>query len=358
MAAKLTDTAIKARQGVKFGILFLVFIMIARALVGAGQFIYKNYVPKPTEPPTIGFGPLPQLPFPQSDILASDLVINVETASGSLPNFPGQTKVYFMPQATTTLFSLENARSKANSIGFTATPIEINPTVYRFLHPDIPATLEMDIVNNSFSVSYNLAADPTPLEDLPPTAEDAEKIARGILSNMKLSQEDITGDTTSEFLKVEGQNLVSALSLSEADLTRVNLFRKDYDEIGPITPDPNRSNIWFILSGAKRDRQLIAAEYHYFPIDEEQFHTYPLKSASQAVDELTSGQAYIASLGLNTGDQVTVRRVYLAYYDPDEPTEFYQPVYVFEGDKGFYAYVQAVSNEYVEKAPSADTLQE
>jgi hypothetical protein len=38
--------------------------------------------------------------------------------------------------------------------------------------------------------------------------------------------------------------------------------------------------------------------------------------------------------------------MYLAYFDPDSTTEFYQPVYVFEGDNGLVEYLPAVTTGY------------
>ena len=70
-----------------------------------------------------------------------------------------------------------------------------------------------------------------------------------------------------------------------------------------------------------------------------------------AFSELQNGQAYIANLGLNKDDDVLkIRRVYLAYFDPDIVTEYYQPIYVFEGDNGFIAYLPAVTPDYYQAA--------
>jgi len=38
--------------------------------------------------------------------------------------------------------------------------------------------------------------------------------------------------------------------------------------------------------------------------------------------------------------------VYLAYYDAGVPTDYYQPIIVFEGDQDFLAYVPAIASEY------------
>ena len=43
-----------------------------------------------------------------------------------------------------------------------------------------------------------------------------------------------------------------------------------------------------------------------------------------------------------------IRKVSLAYFEPVTPAQFLQPVYVFEGDRGFAAYVPAIVDKYVQ----------
>jgi hypothetical protein len=57
-------------------------------------------------------------------------------------------------------------------------------------------------------------------------------------------------------------------------------------------------------------------------------------------------------MGDNAGGTVTIRRIYLGYYDSLTPQEFLMPIVVFEGDGGFLGYVQAVTNEWLQ-APAA-----
>jgi hypothetical protein len=179
--------------------------------------------------------------------------------------------------------------------------------------------------------------------------EVAASNVRSFLSTAGMLPEDLTGPTAHQFLKHEVAGLVPAVSLSDANLVKIHLFRKNYEEIPTLTSTPNEGNIWFLVSGlTQRGKDLIAGEYHYFPVDEAQFSTYPIKTVETAWEELKSGNYFIASNGsVQQGNEVKIRRVYLAYYDPGVPTDFFQPIWVFEGtDKNFVAYVPAVSPEY------------
>ena len=66
-----------------------------------------------------------------------------------------------------------------------------------------------------------------------------------------------------------------------------------------------------------------------------------------AWQEFSSANYYPASLGTTLeGENIKIRKVYLAYYDAGIYTEFFQPVYVFEGDKNFVGYIPAVVTDY------------
>lgn len=352
MAANLTTVAISTRKVIRYGVLFVVIMIVARIFLGIGSNIYNSVVPSPTPKPTVRFGLLPAIPFPQQTQELPTLNINIETATGNLPKFPTQTKVYYMPPYATNLFSFDTAKNKATSLGFTENPLQLSETNYRFSSSDTPSTLELNIVTGAFSISYNLAANSTSITKLPPTPENAITIAKQILSTANSLPTDISkGESSYEFLRVEGNNLVQALSLSDANFIRVSLFRQKYNDLPAVTADPNKATIWFILSGSgdNRGKGVIAGQYRYFPIDDKKVETYPIKSASDALNELKSGGGYIANLGLNKDGNITIRDVSLAYYDSDTFEQFYQPVYVFKGDRNFVAYVPAVSSEYYGK---------
>lgn len=352
MAANLTIVAIQTRKVIRYGILFILLMIIARGLLGVGVNVYNSLVPKPTLPPTARFGPLPALPFPKPNQDLPALTVNLETATGALPKLHTQANVYYMPPYATTLFSFDNAQKRALSLGFEGQPLQLSETLYRYTSKSAPSTLEMNIVTNAFSISYNLDADPSPLSQIPVTPDAAATQMKQLLANAGILPDDIgTGNTTSEFLKVEGQNLVHAISLSEANFVRVNLFRKDYDKLPSVTADPNRGTIWFIVSGSGGDKSksVIAGQYRYYPIDEKKVETYPIKTAQQALDELKTGKGYIANLGINQDGNITIRDVSLAYYDSETEMQFYQPVYVFKGDREFVAYVPAVTAQYYGK---------
>jgi hypothetical protein len=345
--ASLTHISIVTRKTIRYGIYSVIAIILLRVVILTGVKIYRHFFPEPPPPPTVAYGKLPPLPFPQVT-RPGGITFTLETPEGALPKFSGQAKVFFMPKISTQLLSLDTAKQKASLLGFSPDGAEVTETVYKFNHPKAPAELQLSIVSGVFSISYNLVTDPSPLEKRPIAPEVAASKVRSFLSSANVLPEDLTGATKSEYVKIQDQKIVSAISLSDANFVKVNFFRKDYEKFPSLTPEPNKGNVWFIVSGAsEKEKMIVAGEYHYFPVDETNSSTYHIKTSQEAWDELSKGGGFIASLGDNKeGQNIKIRRVYLAYYDSGVAMDFYQPIIVFEGDRSFVAYVPAVTSDY------------
>jgi hypothetical protein len=351
---QLTQIAITARKTIRYTLLGIVFLTVGRILWGVGISVYLQIFPPAPPAPTVKFGKLSQIPFPlQTEV--PKLQYNLETATGGFPtNIAKQGKVFFMPKVNPNLLSLDTAKYKASQMGFIApNPTAESDTLYKFQTPNNPSTLTVNIVTNAFSISYDLVADRSPLNNRPPAPEIAASDFKGILSAADNLPEDLSGPMIPEYFKLDSGNLVKVLALAEADVTKVNLFRKEYDKLPSLTAKPTESNVWGIVSGAQqKDMKIVAAEYHYFPVDESQASTYPLITPEQAFAELQSGKGYIASMGqYKDGDSLKIRKIYLAYFDPGVPSDFYQPIYVFDSGEtdpvnSFIGYIPAVDRTY------------
>jgi len=347
----LTQIAISARRAIRYTIYGIIFLIVGKFVLDASVALYLRIFPPPPPAPTIKFGKLTKIPFPKSDTTPK-FSYTLETPQGGLPtDIPTQAKVYFMPKPNSSLLALDAAKEQAKSMGFTSDPVAESDTIYKFTNPNFPAMIEMNIISGTFSISYDLSADRSPIALKPPVAEVGASEFRSLLSGANILPEDLSGQTTHVFYKLSSGKLAPALSLSESDVVKVNLFRKNYDDLPSLTANPNEGNVWAIVSGSStREQQVIASEYHYYAVDETQFSTYPLKTPAEAFSELQRGSAFIADIGLNKdGDSLKIRRIYLAYFDPESESDFYQPIYVFEGDSGFTAYTPAVTANYYEE---------
>ncbi|HLD91958.1 MAG TPA: hypothetical protein VI795_01030 [Patescibacteria group bacterium] len=342
----LTYASITARKAIRYGIYFIIFLIIGRIMLNGAISLYKKVFPPAPEPPTVAFGKLPKLPFPEKTKL--NLNFTLETVEGNIPSFDAKANVYFMPRKSANLLSLDYTKEIAKKLGYTSDPQQVSDSVYKFNHKTSSAQLEADIITGAFSISFDLNADPTPILVKPNPPEVSAGTVRSFLSNANLLAADLNGDVTHQYLKTQAGSFIPAVALSDSNIVRIDLFRKKYNELPIVSNTPDKSNVWFMVSGIKeKGKDIIAGEYHYFPVDETQKATYPIKTGDQAWQEFTGGNYYPASYGLTAeGDNIKIRKIYLAYYDPGVYTEFFQPVYVFEGDKDFKAYVPAVTSDY------------
>jgi len=352
--ATLTQTAYWTRKGMLVGTIVLIgFIVLKVSLTLAGN-VWRKIHPPPPPPPTVAFGKLPKLAFPEQNPPAGEtkLIFKLETIQGGLPKLSTIGKVYFMPKEGPNLLALDRARQKAQKMGFRSQSEKVSETVYRWTDQKTPpTTLEMDINTGNFYLRYPYEDDQALLtsKNLPPNQQAASEARNFLASNGLLTDDLATGSAEFDYLRFTPPTLVSAISLSEADFVRVNLFRASLDSLKILPPNPKESLISFLFSGSRElGKRIIEINYNYFPVEKETFATYPLKPINTAWQELQGGQGYIANLGQNEQGQITIRQVYLGYYDAKDPQNFLQPIYVFEGDKNFFGYVSAIDPKWTE----------
>ncbi len=348
--ATLMQTAQATRRALKFGTIFLIFLLCFRILWGVGKNVWKKINPPPPPPPTVAFNKLPKLNFPSTDEF--DLTYHLETIQGSLPRLDNIVSVFFMPHKAPNLLALDRAKQKARQMGFANQSEKINGSLYRWTSSSTPpTTLEMNIDNGNFHLRYQYENDQELLvQKNLPTNEQAAQEAKSFLQTNDLLTNDLaTGSAEFNYLKYTPPDLAPVSSLSEADFVRVNLFRANINGLRILPPNPKKASISFLFSGNKeRGKRIIEINYTYYSIDSNISATYPLKPINNAWQELQSEEGFIANLGQNEDEKIIIREVYLAYYDAEELQNFLQPIYVFEGDRGFFGYVPAIDPQWTE----------
>lgn len=350
MAANLGETAIIGRRVIKYGGIGLIFLMVGRVILGAAVSYYKKLNPPPPPPPDVKYGKLPKLIFPQKD--QPTLTYSLETRTGGLPaKMDTQYKVFFMPIKRPSLLAYDKAKAVANRLDFILDPVKLSETDYRWDSSEgVPSSLTMNIITGAFTLDRRWQDDPSYAT---PTIFYTDKQALdrtyNTLARVELLPADIkTGDYNIQYYRAENGQLVPAVSASQAQFIRVNLYRADVDETKVVNPRKDRGLISSLIAlQQEEDKQFVSIEYNYFPVDLETSAVYPLITVAEAWNRMQNGGGYIA--GYKEGASSTVvRDVYLAFYDSDIPQQYLQPVYVFEGDEEFVGFVPAVSDAWVE----------
>ncbi len=357
----LTQAVRVGKIAIKASIGLLLFLIVGRFVFNGAVDLYKALNPPPPPPPTVGFGILPNLVFtPVRTTQPSKYTL--ETADGGLPYFGDRAKVFFMPDSTQSLLSLDEAKAKAADFGFRSEPQELSNNVYRWRKADVlNETLELESVYFNFEHSSDYLAR-TELQsgrDLPATF-DAVSTAKSFFSKADLLPADVaTNSAEPKFLKIVGGTLREAVSLSDAQVLEIGLSRTPIDLLyPPINSRGTAETLIARLATIGSELQVISALRRYFSLDYTLVETYPLKTPQEAWNLLKSGNGHIA---FSPSETVTVRSLELGYFESDEYQKYYQPVYIFKGDGGFVGLVPAVSQLFLDTAtakpsPSAEVI--
>lgn len=349
--ATLTQTAQITRQGLKYLAIAVVVFLVGRFTLSMGVSVWRQLNPPPPPPPTFGFGELPEISFPD---MGADVhrEFQLETPTGQLPQTPYTMKVFRVIVERPNLLALDRANTQARSMGFDSEPTALSDTLYRWQKfSPLRTTMDMYIYQGVFTYWTDWFADPGyTLTFRPPSQSQAIGFARRFLENARVMTPDISaGRVEVNFLRAMGSNYTPAVSLSEADFVQVDFYRSDIDELYPVvTLEPDKGIVQVIVSGDTRSGGVISAEYNYWPIEYQSYHTYLVVPARQAWEKLVEGGGYIAQLE-GDPDVVVVRRMSLAYLDTYEPQAYLQPVWMLTGDNDFLGYVPAATTNITEE---------
>lgn len=351
--SSLTETAFYTRRAINWTILGIIGYIFLRIFWSLAVTVYLTVFPPQAPPPNHAFGSLPAVSFPAPQASpSSQLIFQLQTIEGSVPAASASANVYFMPKKGSNLLALSTAQAFAKRLGFTTTPVPepSNKNIYRF--DDQTNSLRhlwYDIVSTNFIIRYEFQQDPGLfLNSKVPSAVEAKAEAKNMLQTYGLYPDDFNGgDIRVTYYKVAENSLIPVPSQSQGDAVRVDFYRPNIASTRVVTGTLSEGPISIVFSGSgNAKKRVLQFTYAYWPIDYSTVATYGLKTSTQAWQELQSGGGYI--LQLPKTPLVTVRNVYLAYYDSVSPQTYLQPVFVFEGDDGFIAYVPAINQQATE----------
>ena len=351
--SSLTETAYYTRRAINWTILGIVGYIVLRIFWSLLVTVYLAVFPPKAPPPNHAFGTLPAVKFPAPQASPSaQPIFQLQTIEGSVPAASPSANVYFMPKKGSNLLALSTAQAFAKRLSFSTTPIPdpANKNIYRF--DDATNQLRhlwYDIVTTNFVIQYDFQRDTGLfLNSRVPSVQEAKSEARNLLQTYGLYPDDLVGgDIRVTYYRVSENTLVPVSSQSQADAAKADFFHPFIAATPVVGDNPSEGPISIIFSGSSNSKKrILQFRYTYLPVDYQTIATYSLKTSAQAWQELQAGNGYVIKYPKTP--LVTVRNVYLAYYDSVAPQTYLQPVFVFEGDDGFIAYVSAINPEYVE----------
>jgi len=341
----LTRTAYISRQTIKFGGVGVLALMLFWYGSVAAIKAYRKANP-PYQAPTVRYGILPKMQFPEKVFEAK--TFSFEFPNDTVPKFSDQAKVFIVYKPNSSFLALNYYSGIAKNLGFVNDPAEKETGLYEFRNESLNQTLTINVLDGSFKLKYPYENDQMLLfPESVPSKDEAIETAKSFLGQAEKFNTDLeNGKKLVSYWKMDAGRLVRAQAQSDAHFARVDLFREEFDEESKIvSAEVESAPISVLISGSRVEgRKIVEVNYQYANIDRESWSTYPIKTAQEAMSELKSGNYWPAMDVSNKS--VTIRRMYLAYFEPFGLTNYMQPVFVFEGDGGMVAYVSAVTSEY------------
>jgi hypothetical protein len=344
--ATLTEISMGARKAVKITLISLVAIIVIR--VGTSMFLsyWKSAHPPKPAPPAMRFGKIPKLNLENIKSTGS-FTFKLETPTNTLPKLSDRADVYYSPFSQPNLLALEKAKQQAILLGFTEAEEKINEKNYRWKKSIENTVLEMNIINNTFTLKHDWKQNQSLINNrLPFNDTQAIAEAKKILKKNGLLPNDIAnGSAKTTYQKISGQQIVKAVSLSEANLIKIDFYRENINDLPVNTIKYETGVIQIIMSGTKTPKDgIIEINYLYFPIDYNSRTDYPIKNSASLWNQFSGGGGYIISQPKTNVDTIVIRRVYLGYLDTLREQKFMQPVLFLEGDQSFFGFVPALDD--------------
>lgn len=345
--ANLSTISGAVRKIVKVFSIGIAAIVLLIVIFQIGSFALNLISPTPPAPPTVAFGKLSLVSFPQN--ANSALSYSLNTLTGSLPQLPDRITVYKLQQPAPNLLGLDKAKSIAVEAGFTADPVALSETQYRWDKTDpLPTSLTMDIQSFDFALTSDYKNNDTVKTAAHLPDESLAQTASKEFFNKVMPLPDYIDDNKTKvtLLSINGNTLLPATSISTTQLIRIDYFPNAIDNLPIYTSNPANSLIYSLIASGTADYpQVVEAVYYHRSVTKDKA-TYPIKSASDAYEELKQGKGYIAANPTESSN-IVITNVSLGYYIDPSSQQYLWPIIVFQGDKGFYAYVSAVSNNWI-----------
>jgi hypothetical protein len=377
-------TEISKKVGIALSIGLGVILLIV-TFVKVGKFMASVLNPPKIALPNEAYGKLPPIEFPQSTV-KGEFTYSVNTVNGTLPtDFPDRVIVYPMVVPQPNLLNLDDAKKIIASMGFvdqvgnTLPEIPRGGPSYEWDEPTgFQRKIIYNIVTGSFSMTSNYL---TALSVLNAQYLGDQNAAVATVQNfvsdtgsfpsdidLTLTQNptpDVDYTTTPQLYSIISGQLNPTSSLSNTQVIRVDLYQKliDYTlsaaQNGNLTqfqtielkmpimyPHPPYSTMNFLVASDVNQANVVTANYNYQTVNLQPSTsaTYPIKSAQQAFDDLQKGKGYVAAYN-GGGSQILIDKVYPAYFMGDAAQDYLEPVIVFEGQNGFFAYVPGVTDD-------------
>lgn len=339
----LNKAKAETRTALKIIGLILAVTMIIYTAVKGVSFIISLFTPPPA--PTVAFGKLPAIPFPEQN--NENITYSIDTVTGYLPTLPDQVKVYEIISNSPNLIGLTKTAEKVKKVGFSSPERKISEDTYQWTEE---GPLQRTITMNIFSSDFILYSSYLTVDSLQSflSVDEKENITRtskNFLSKMSLWPEDIDEEKTKiSFYSITDNQLDETSKVSGSKIAKIDFFQKNVNDLPIYYQKGTSSTISFLVGKPNKKMEVVEGSFLYKKISDTS-STYAIKTAEEAFQELQEDKGYISYESTNKTN-INIKDVYLGYYIGEAQQKYLMPIIVFEGID-FTAYVSAVKDEWI-----------
>lgn len=352
----LTELNYTVRKFAPVGVIFLlVFVMLFLAVQLLLLYVNSQRAEVVQGPPpaviNTTFNKIQQPIIPQA-ASSSRYTYVLDTLDGT-PNVENATNaatIYFIPEQAASFGSLPKATLMAKDAGFDTevTQPRVSDNTANF--DDGKRKMSIDMKNFNFNFDYVLTPDDVNLDGSNIPAENALiSQASNFLSRLtRYPTELAQGKKNIIYLNYNAENnqIATLDSSNGANMAEVDFYRPDLNGYPMVTSTYYNSPHYVVFGFSRAGLRVVRAQVKFFEHSTDQTGLYPVKTAETAWQDLQQGRGKVVSSTKDSGE-IVIKKVFLAYYDPDVYQQYLQPVYVFLSDDKFVAYVTAVTDEYL-----------
>lgn len=348
----LTELSYYFRKFLPFGILFFIMFIILFYII---QTFLSLITTKRSESTIITKTIFNKIspPIVNNASSSAGLRFTLDTIEGEPISATPTAKIFFIPPTTTRFGYREKIYLIAKTLKFNTDEIKhvLSGKIATF--QDEMKTLKIDITNFNFSYELDYVQDLSFFEgSLIPPKDKIEEAAIDFLKGIGRYPEELAqGKKNTIYFNYNPKEnrLYATQKPQEANVVEVDFYRPDISAIPEslpiVSPTYFNSQNHVLLVFNEEGYNVLKARIEFYEKSNEQVGIYPLKTGTEAWEELRAGKGLVIT-NENEGAEVAVKKMFLGYFDPDIYQEYLQPVYVFLGDNNFVSYIPAVSNSY------------
>lgn len=327
-----------------FFIVFLIFVYAIKLM-----FIYLDMARPHTIYTNPVFGPITR-PAVKDASSSAGYIFTLDTIEGQPITASEAAKVYFLPQASARFGYTQKIYPVAKLFGFNTEIIRHNLVEKIATFVDDRRKLAIDITNNNFRFELSFNRYPKLFEEttIPSRSEIENKTIDFLKTVGRYPEELAKGKTNIVYLLYDPveQSMTPVQRSVDANAVEIDFYRPDIDNFSTVSPSYFNSQNFMVLVFKQDTMTVLRAQIAFFEKSEEQIGVYPLKTGEMAFEELKNGQGIVVSPS-KTKKDISIKKMFTAYYDSDIYQQYLQPVYVFLGEDDFVSYIPAVLNKYL-----------